>query len=180
VLPTERGTSECIPTWGAVVAWCALEALGWLKNPAEPQHAAAALFDSLRLREPLAECFSELGLEGEERWRAAARVRAALAHSSWGPGAYAFPVRPVAPLSWVHDPDVAWLIGVHEHEGIRYFNKEAFERLLWWMALPALLAISAQPETSAQRLKELEGELQSRFRTAAAARYRVESLLERA
>ena len=181
VLPSSSApASECAPTWGAVVAWCALESLGWMKDAADPGHTAAELFESLRLREPLAEGFSGLGLAGEERWRAAARVRAALAHASWGPGAETTPQRSAAPFSWVHDPDVAWLIGVHEYEGVRYFNKEAFERLLWWMALPALLEIASAPEGAAQRLKELERELQSRLNAAAAAGYRVESLLERA
>ena len=181
VLPSAQASpAECLPTWGAVLAWCALEVLGWMKQAADPQRAAAALFDSLRLREPLADGFSALGLAGEERWRAAARVRAALAHASWGPGAeIAAHHPPAGPFSWIHDPDVAWLIGVHEYEGVRYFNKEAFERLLWWMALPALLGIASTPEDTAG-LKELEGELQSRMGAAAAAGYRVESLLERA
>jgi hypothetical protein len=48
------------------------------------------------------------------------------------------------------------------------------------MALPALLAVAAAPETASPRLKELERELRSRLAAAAAARYRVESLLERA
>jgi len=180
VLPTCRAAaSECIPTWGAVLAWCALEALGWMKDGADPRHAAGQLFDSLRLREPLAEGFSALGQTGEERWRAAARVRAALAHAAWGPGAETAPQRSAAPFSWVHDPDVAWLIGAHEYEGLRYFNKEAFERLLWWMALPALLEMASAPEKEASRLKGLEAELQSRLHAAGEAGYRVESLLER-
>ncbi len=181
VLPSSRAAvAECIPTWGAVLAWCALEALGWMKDAADPRHTAGELFDTLRLREPLAESFSALGLTGEERWRAAARVRAALAHAAWGPGAETVPERSVAPLSWVHDPDVAWLIGVNEYEGVRYFNKEAFERLLWWMALPTLLEVASAPEKESARLNLVERELQSRVRAAAEAGYRVEALLERA
>jgi hypothetical protein len=38
------------------------------------------LFDLLRLRSTLAEAAERLGVEGEEGWRAAARVRVALGH----------------------------------------------------------------------------------------------------
>ena len=73
--------------WGTLLAWCALEALGRACDPAEPDRAAVRLFESLRLREPMADAIAALGLEGEERWRAAARVRAAFAHAVWAPGA---------------------------------------------------------------------------------------------
>ncbi|MBZ5647344.1 MAG: alpha-amylase [Acidobacteriia bacterium] len=180
VLPAAGAApAESTPIWGAILAWCSLEALGSLRDAADPTHAAAEIFDALRLREPMAEAFSALGFAGEERWRAAARVRAALGHASWAPGAEAAPSRSTAPFSWVHDPDVAWLIGVHEHEGVRYFNKEAFERLLWWMALPAMLRIASTPTPDLGRLRELERELQVRTRAAADAGYRVEVLLER-
>ncbi len=180
VLPASGAApAACVPLWGAVLAWCALEALGFLRDAGDPMRAAAELFDALRLREPMAEAFSLLGSAGEERWRAAARVRAALAHASWAPGAESEPSRSTAPFSWVHDPDVAWLVGVNEHEGVRYLNKEALERLLWWMALPAMLRIASTPTPDAARLRELESQLQARMRAAADAGYRVEILLER-
>jgi hypothetical protein len=40
--------------------------------------AALELFDRLRLREPLAQAFNALGIEGEQGWRAAARLKALL------------------------------------------------------------------------------------------------------
>ncbi len=181
VLPTRAASSsECMPVWGAVLAWCALDALGWMKDEDDPGRAAASVFDALRLREPLAEVFSALALSGEERWRAAARLRAVLAHAPWAPGAEHLPTRGTAPLSWLHDPDVAWLIGVHEWEGSRYFNKEAFERLLWWMALPALVRIASAPKLDPAAVRRVEEELRARMRAAEEAGYRVEVLLEAA
>ncbi len=85
--------------------------------------------DALQLRPSLAEIFSEIGLQGEDAWRSAARVRLALSttdiHSS---------------TFWA-EADVQWLASVNEHEGTRYVNREALQQLLQWLELTA----STQP-----------------------------------
>jgi hypothetical protein len=54
--------------------------------------------------------------------------------------------KPVAPSRipaalW-QDPDVRWLTGHNEAEGHAYVNREQFEELLWWLALPELLKVA--------------------------------------
>ncbi len=179
VLPTAGGDrAHAAGIWGTLLAWCGLEALGRACDPAAPEPAAARLFESLRLREPMADAFAVLGLEGEQRWRAAARVRAAFAHAVWAPGATAPAARPAAAYAWLADPDVAWLIDKHEHEGAHYFRKEPFERMVWWMALRALLAIAAAPRPDLEAARTLERSLGERLRAAETAGWRVETFLE--
>jgi hypothetical protein len=151
-----------------VLGWCAVEALGRLQSPPHPEAAAAVVFDALRLREPLAQAFAVPDAPAEHHWRWAARLRAAFAHSS----------RTSAPFSWIHDPDVAWLIGVHQHEGVGYFNKEHFERLLWWMALPDLLDIAQEEHPDPGKLDLVREEIAERAQMAARGGYKVEMLEE--
>ena len=180
VLPTAGSPAAHAPgIWGTLLAWCALEALGRACDPAEPDRAAVRLFEALRLREPMADALAALGLEGDERWRAAARVRAAFAHAVWAPGAAAVAARPAAAYAWLADPDVAWLIDKHEYEGAHYFRKESFERMVWWMALRALLGIAAAPRPDLEAVRTLERSLTERLRAAEAAGWRVEAFLER-
>jgi hypothetical protein len=160
--------SKSVAVWSTVLGWCVLETLGRLQNPSEPEGAAAALFEALRLREPLARAFAFPGDPQEDHWRAAARLRASFAHAS----------RTSAPLSWVHDPDVAWLIGVHNYEGVGYFVREDFERLLWWMALPHLLEIAQEENPDPSRLRVVNGEISERIEMAARGGYKVEMLEE--
>lgn len=175
VLPTEVSKRSETATWSTVLAWCATQAMGDLVDPADANRAAVAQFDELRFREPMAEAFESAGLEeADEKWKAAARVRAAFAHAQWGSGAVSG--RAAAPFSWLHDPDVAWLIGVHEHEGQRYFNKEQYERLLWWMAFRKLVSLAREPD--AEAVRALERQLYSRMRAAADGLYKVEALFE--
>lgn len=174
VLPSRFGKHGSAQ-WATIVAWAAVESLGELLNPTDSGKAATRLLDALKLRQPMAEAFSQFGLQGEDRWRAAARVRVLLANEAWLPGAER---SARSPYSWLHDPDVAWLINVHEHEGVRYFNKENYECLLWWMALPALVRIAESGAIDSKAVVELEAQLSSRMKAAEAAAYQVMSLFE--
>jgi glycosidase len=120
-------------TWAPVLAWIVLRSLP------RPQGAAAS-FDRLQLRNALAETFATLGLQGDDPWRAAARVRLQLLH-------------PPTATSTLHSstlwnqPDVRWLTGVNLSDGNTWFNKEQFEALVVWREIPALLeATTSQPE----------------------------------
>ncbi len=157
-----------------IVAWAAMVAVGEYADPSDPDCAAARILDQQRLREPIAESLANLGMEGDERWRAAARIRALLAHKPWAPGDDT--KKPRAPFSWLQDPDVAWLIGVHSYQEVRYFGKEPYEQLLWWMALPALLRIAAAAKVDASAVEVLEEQIQARTKAAADAEYQVDGL----
>ena len=158
---------------GAVLGWCALEALGRACDMANAAESAAQLFDSLRLRGVLAEAEGRLGLEGEECWRAAARVRVALAHARSASGATPATAVRASGLEWLRDPDAACLTGVHEYQGVRYFVKEPFERLVWWMALPTLLGLAADASPSPQGIRALERDIATAMEAAAGAGYRL-------
>jgi glycosidase len=155
---------------GTLLAWCALEALGRVSDPSNAPDAAR-LFDALRCRGVVAEAAGRLGLEGEECWRAAARVRVALAHARSVPTAAARARHP-AGLGWIKDADAAWLTNVHEYEGVRYFVKEPFATLVWWMALPDLLQLAADASPSVQSVRALERNIAAYMDSAAAVGYR--------
>jgi len=156
---------------GAMLAWSALEALGLFCDPSHATDSTVRLFDDLRLRGVLAEAVQRLGVEGEEGWRVAARVRVAFAHARRAPGAEAGDVS--VTLGWLRDPDAAWLTGVNEYQGARYFVRESFERLVWWLALPRLLRLAV--DASPPEIRALERDVAAYMRAAAAAGYCVPS-----
>ncbi|HVZ16591.1 MAG TPA: alpha-amylase family protein, partial [Terriglobales bacterium] len=178
VIPTSATVNNAAPIWSSVIAWAAADALGQCCDIQDPEVVSAQIFDALRLREVMAEAFAAAGAAGDDRWRAAARVRASFAHAPWAPAVEESQSRSSAVFSWLHDPDVAWLIGVHEWKGERYFNKESFEQFLWWISLRALLTTAAEKTLDRQKIDALEKEIQARLKAAADAGYRVEALLE--
>ncbi|ADW67700.1 alpha-amylase family protein [Granulicella tundricola] len=108
--------------WPITLAWATIAAL-----PTRPDLTPAEIYDRLYLRSALAEIFNSLGLEGEEAWRAAALVRILLTTPDWT------------------DPDLLWLAGSSQSNGITYLNKERFAELTAWLDLPAILT-GAKPK----------------------------------
>ncbi len=75
------------------------------------------------------------GLAGEDGWRAAARVRLSLLpQDASEPKLFG-----ISESLWA-EPDVHWLLGVHEAGGTTWFVKEPHEQLLWWLGLPQILS----------------------------------------
>src|SRR5271170_4135157 len=103
-------------------------------TPAAIDKRASALYDQLRLRNAFGESFAFIGVEGEDAWRAAARIRVALL-----PGApESRSVEHDATQGWWSDADVRWLTGLHEIENAWFFNKESHQQMVWWATLPEL------------------------------------------
>jgi hypothetical protein len=162
VLPSYSPQLTATAMWGPVLAWTMLEVLAASVDTEHTAVAALDLFDRLRLREPLGQCFAALGFEGEEAWRVAARIKVALlieagifaeqakmepaattAEAMKTSEAMGVPAIPVHSATLWLDPDVRWLTGAHESEGSSYFVKEPYEELLWWLQLPALCEMAA-------------------------------------
>jgi hypothetical protein len=75
VLPNPSPQVSATALWGPVMGWCLIQVLAEAIDGEDRQRTALDMFDRLRLREPLAQAFNALGLEGEEGWRAAARIK---------------------------------------------------------------------------------------------------------
>jgi len=162
VLPSRSPHGSAVRVWAPVAAWCLLRAFA----DTIPEENIAEAFDRLHLRSVLAGIFQPLGLEGDDAYRAAARIRVLLS-------------APVGALEirW-DDPDVAWLTGLHDADGVRYFNKEAHEQLLWWNALPQLveLNVSAKSPARGTGVSAIRRAVEETTQAAKAAAYRLEKL----
>jgi hypothetical protein len=180
VLPCEQSAarSEAVGTqiWAPVVAWLLLRSL-------PPQLNNDAVFDQLRLRSVLAEIFSAFGLEGDDAWRAAARVRVLLSLPELTASTALS-----RPATW-QDADIRWLAGVTESDGITYVNEELFAALLSWLQLPALLwaaglesetpgeATRNRSEAAAKALPPIESVVSKSLAALHAANFRLEPYL---
>jgi glycosidase len=82
----------------------------------------------------------------------------------------------LSPALWL-DPDVRWLTGVHQAEGHAYLVRERYEELLWWLLMPSLLKLAAEPAPSRSAVEEMHRTIEEALATAEAAGYRVDLLL---
>ena len=183
LLPTSASQSLEL-TWAPLLAWLLLDSLlpHSASHPWLAAQSAAQFFDELYLRPALAEHLRSLGMEAEQTWQSAARIRILLRWSGSNPlhdPAYWPP--------FFKDGDVAWLTGVHPHEGVEYLRQEGLEAMLCWLALPELVRIAAlagTPESTEESVQEsrlalaaLEANLARVTETASVAGYRLHKLL---
>jgi glycosidase len=167
VIPVYTGKDPNAPAiWATILGWCAVDAMADIYEDPLRERTAVRLFDGLRLREALAEVFRACGWKGEECWRAAARLRACFVKS----------VSAWQTLSWLRDPDIAWAIGVHEHEGTSYVVQEHFERFLWFTSLPALLNHALDEVTGGEEIVKLQQYIEGHIDEVARAGYKADTL----
>jgi hypothetical protein len=181
VLPSRSPRGAGAAVWAPVLGWTVLTVLAeWIERPegaapleSAPRETVAAravkLFDDLRLRNAMGEAFGHLGLEGEEAWRAAARIRIAFLPEAEGGKSVARD----ASSGWWSDPDVRWLTGLHETPEGWYFNQESYEQTLWWAALPELVKVKTEPAVEKKRLGTLAEGIETELAAAKAAGYRL-------
>jgi len=184
VLPSPSPQRTATAMWGPVLAWCVTEMLAESIDPEAPEAVALELFDRLRLREPFARAFANLGFEGEESWRAAARIKvvlmteAELAKTRAAAPTYKPAVNLIGlpPALW-QDPDVRWLTGAHEAQGHTYIVREPYEELLWWMRMPSLLKLAGETSPRKAEVDSISKCVADALAEAEAAGYRVDGMV---
>jgi len=171
VLPSHNPKSQAAAVWAPVLGWLLVRVLAeYAEGNTE---AGVSIFDHLRLRSSFAEIFASMGLVGEDSWRAAARIRIALLLSSPSAKVSA----PGLSSALWEDSDVRWLTGLHASEGILYFNKEAYEEVLWWTKLPDLADLAGKATVENAGIREVEQEMKAAISAAKEAGYKLEKLL---
>jgi hypothetical protein len=157
VLPSSSSELHPGVVWGPVLAYVVLQGIAQSLEAKETEATALALFDRLRLREPLARAFSGGGEITEDGWRGAARVRLAFFGQTL---ISAKPAKAGAeeafaglPRGIWDDGDARWLLKVNEAGGEWYFNKELHQQILWWTQLPDLLQLAAPVPASLDKKK---------------------------
>ena len=136
VLPSRDAKIPMNQSWAPFLAWLVFQTL-------QPQFSPEDVFEKLNLRWALAETFSSIGLEGEMAWKAAARVSVLLKFAEDSD------LQDVLRTErfWMN-PDVCWLAGLNNANGIEYLNLERFEELVSWFVTPDLLGIATSPHCS--------------------------------
>ena len=179
VLPYRERPSGATAIWATVLGWCVVRALAESVKTLRPAADTGEMFDKLRLRAALAEIFQQQGLEGEDSWRAAARIRVLL-RTAAADGKHANMAQTMSSRNWWHDGDVAWLTQLHESDDRSYFRKEDYEQLLWWLHLPRLAAIATDPRADMRAIAPIANDLERAMAAAKAAGYDLGAMLDAA
>jgi hypothetical protein len=186
VLPSESPEVPAASLWAPVLACCAVMLFSESLYPGGRQEnaweVASDVFERLRLRQPMAESFEAVGLEGEQCWRAAARVRLALLQRDVPHKADGETVAAASELwmglsraSW-SDPEVRWLVGWNEWQEHLYIAKDAYEELLWWLLLPQLCRLTGRKADDRKLAVSLQAGIQKACEGMAELHYTVDAV----
>jgi glycosidase len=129
-------------TTAALLGWACARRLGeaapaFQSSAEDAGQASRAWLTQRRLGDHLQAALQALGLDAHEAWQAVMQVKLVLGHH------WPLADNTEADLSALGglfaDPDAIALLGIHDYNGITYFNKEAFESLMaTWCAASCL------------------------------------------
>jgi hypothetical protein len=186
--------------WPILLGWLFTHALGKVVDGTDSGQISRSWSDEWLLGKVIAGALQDLGLDVDSATRAVTTIKILTSHQRWfeehdvraGPPANVLPEEERAHRvleSWLKDEAVRQFLKVHRYPptpvgGVLWFNKEAFDELLWWMLLLVVVVTSADPlRSKAEVVQEIEAchsvvrELQQAEEESG---YQVEGLLEAA
>lgn len=177
----QAGLDDNLMRWGGIFGWVFVHALGKIGAEADADERSRSWIDEWLLGRIVAGTLRDLGLDEGPAARAVTIVKRLTSHQRWfetpdAEGAY----QVLEEL--LRDREVQQLLRVNRYQGILWFDKDAFERLLWWMLMMAIVALSADRRRTVADAATAIGAsydtLKSLREAAGQAGYQVEKLLE--
>jgi hypothetical protein len=153
---TVSGLDDDPAAWPALLGWLFIHALGRVADEANFEQVSRTWIDEWLLGKLTAGALRDLLLDEDAAWWAVTTIKILTSHQRWfdvdGDG----PADRVCQVleSWLQDDEVRHWLQVNRYKGVLWFNKEAFEQLLWWMMVLAIVTISADPLLSAAEIDE--------------------------
>jgi hypothetical protein len=166
--------------WSCLFGWAFIHALGKITASADFAEQSRSWMDEWLLGRIVAGTLRELGDDEQQAALSVMVIKRMTSHQSW----FATPELEYAYQlleALLSDTEVQQLLRVNRYQDVLWFDKHAFERLLWWMLAVALVSISAGAETATT---DAAGTISAAYRTimqlraaAEASGYQVEKLL---
>ena len=131
--------------WASLLSWAGLRSLGRAMSDHDFAAQSRAWIDEWLLDRIAASTLREMEIDEASAWQVVVAIKALVTQQQWHLAdvpakkrAYRFAEQLFG------DPDVKQLLNVNEYQGVTYFNKEAFEKLLWWLLAVAVVDLTAE------------------------------------
>jgi hypothetical protein len=146
--PTSEYLSRNLTTdpvvWGSLLSWLFVHSLGKVLHQTAFEEQSRSWIDEWLLSRIIGSVLRDLGLDEAAIGRSITLIKVLTTHQTW------FEVQvPDQKLarrvleSWLRDSEVQSFLEINRYQSVLWFSKEAFEQLLWWMLLLAVVAISS-------------------------------------
>jgi glycosidase len=177
----QAGLTEDLALWSRIFSWAFVHALGKLDDPIDYDEHSRSRIDEWLLGRIIAGALRDAGMDEAAATRAVVIVKRLTSYQHWFVGqGDAATDQLIEEL--LGDSEMQQLLGVNRYQGVLWFNKQSFERLLWWLLLLAAIMLEADPartqEEAAEELAACHATLRRLRAAAAESGYQVEKLLE--
>jgi hypothetical protein len=161
-----------------LLGWLFVHALGKVVNPKDFSEVSRSWIDEWRLGKTIVSVLQNLGIEDEAAWRAVTLIKLLTSYQRWFWEKRAYRVLE----SLLKDNEVQQFLQINRYNDILWFNREAFDDLLWWLMVLAAVEISSDPQRpphqAARDLEDCYAESQKLKEAAKSSGYQVEKLLD--
>ena len=135
-------------SWETILAWLFVHPIGKVVNAEGSSERSYYWIMNWRLDQIIAQILKDSGLDEGGAWRSLTLLKVLTRYQRW------FEEESVSRIvdTLLKDGEVQQFLGVNQHNNILWFNKEAFEEMLWWMMLTAALEIGFDPLRPAKEI----------------------------
>jgi len=174
--------TDSIDTWATLFSWLFVHALGKAVNQGDFGGQSRTWMDEWRIGKTILSVLRDLELEETAAWSSLTVIKLLTGHQRWFEKKSSDQKQAYAILeSLLRDGEVQQFLRVNQYNDIGWFNKEAFEEMLWWLMMVAALTIGSDPLRPVNAVvEELQGcysMIQTWQKAEEKSEYQVEKLL---
>jgi glycosidase len=151
--------TDSTTTWATLFGWLFVHALGRVVNQRDFAGQSRTWIDEWRLGKTILSVLRDLGLEETAAWGSLTVIKWLTGHQRWFESKPSSGEQTYGILELLlKDSDVQQFLQVNQCNDIWWFNKEAFEEMLWWLMMVAALTIGSDSLRSVNAVvEELQG-----------------------
>ncbi len=142
--------------WGTLLGWLTLHRLGEISSPQENAGLSRSWIDELLLGRMVQGALVDMGLDDSTAWRSLNLIKLLTTHQDWWRAGVAggssqneqktnaaHSTGSTILRNWLRDEELQNFLGIHRYQDVLWYNKEAFEEMLWWMFVVGVVQIVA-------------------------------------
>ncbi len=179
--------------WGTLLGWMFTHALGKVVDAEKWAEVSRTWIDEWLLGKVIANALHDMGLSEEAAWRAVTTIKLMLSARAWlavpAEAEKAEEAAEVSPAyralnAALREREVQAYLAVNRYQGVLWFNKEAFEQLLTWLVMLAMVELGAEyaddEDALAEALAAVYALVERLLKAEQASDYQLAKLLEAA